>query len=142
MPDTIGKLDGLIDIVHPSAPVQTDYFVPGLFIMFVLLVIISTYFYKRYRRFRLTKARQYFHRLCRYKDSWSTNQCGDAVITILRLYAGTHHVQMQSFPGVDANQWSALMRDCNHLRFSTGSGSKDVLQGLIQQIEIMLWPQR
>jgi hypothetical protein len=49
---------------------------------------------------------------------------------------------MQYFPELDASGWSALIKDCNRLRFSTDPVSKDILQGLMDQIETILWPRR
>ena len=142
MPEAIGKLDGLRDIIHPLAPVQTDYSAPLVILIGVLLGTFIYYIYKRYQQRRLARARRCFRRLKHHSSDWDANQCGDAVMTILRLYSGTHNVQMQNFPGLNPDAWSFLTRDCNRLRFSTEPAEKEALQGLMKQIEAILWPRR
>lgn len=142
MPETVGTLDGLRDIIHPLAPVQTDYFLPFIIIICVTIGVFIYFLYTRYQHRRLSRARRNFQRLNHYSSTWSANQCGDAVMAILRLYSGAHNVQRQHFPGLDMGEWAVLIEDCNRLRFSTESVSKEVLPGLMKQIEAILWPRR
>lgn len=142
MPDTAGKLDGLRDIIHPSVPVVNDYSVLVLLGVCVLIILILAFSYRQYQQRRLIKARQYFNRLKRNRSQWTAHQCGESMMTILRLYSGEHNVKQKEFKRLDDRAWSLLIATCNQLRFSMMPVSNEVLEETLAKIEVILWPRR
>lgn len=142
MSDTAGKLDGLRDIIHPSAPVVNDYSVLVFFGVGVLVILMLVFSYRRYQQRRLIKARRYFKRLKRNRNQWTARQCGDSMMSILRLYSGEHNVKRQGFKCLDDHAWSSLLATCNQLRFSTMPVSNIALEQTLAELKVILWPRR
>lgn len=139
MADETGRLDGLRDIIHPSMPVSPDYSMLITLGLILLIAGVLYYLYHRYQQRRLYKARQVFVQLRNNKHQWSAHQCGESLVTILRLYTGSHNVRYQETYGLDKKQWAALLNRCNQLRFSDVVISEEQLTMPMAILEGILW---
>ena len=140
MPEIAGKLDGLRDIIHPPAPVVNDYSIFILFVVGVLIILMLAFAYRQYQQRRLIRARQHFNRLKRNRNLWTAHQCGESMMTILRLYSGEHNVKRHAFKHLDDRAWALLIATCNQLRFSTMPVANEVLEETMGKLKVILWP--
>lgn len=142
MAGEVGKLDGLRDIIHPPEPAANDNLLLIGFVLLLMLAGLLYYLYRRFQQGRLYKARSGFKLLQKNRHRWTARQCGESIMGILRLYAGSHNLRYQQPYGLDEKEWTTLLACCNQLRFSDAEPSEDLLTMPLALIEHILWQRR
>ncbi len=140
MADSVGRLDGLREIIAPMAPVQADY---SIWLMACLAsggFFLLIYFYIRYRRQPMSKARRLFRQLKRHSESWSAAHCGDCLNNILRYCQLAAQANAFNENSLLQQSWQQLLDDCNCLRFSGRQHQPETLQRVMEQTRTLLWP--
>ena len=143
MSETVGKLDGLRDIIAPVAP-EIEVLSPWVYVGIVAIVLfLNIVLYRQYAAQPHVLARKLFRKMKANLDHMSTVQSGNAVEQILRtmlqrqnIYIGKHALQPST---VTREEWRQLLDLCTRLRFSSGELSTDEQQQMLSSLQKMLW---
>jgi len=146
MSEQSGALDGIKDIVQPAMPLLTDssiYFIAVMIIVVIGLPGVLLIYYRRLPRVRAKRLYRYL------KKSWpdlQAQQCGQMVMSILRLSQGQYNLNEKSYPEQDITlsrtQWRWLMQQSNQLRFSVGNNKSTDTKEILLLLEQVLWPEQ
>ncbi|NOY67450.1 MAG: DUF4381 domain-containing protein [Gammaproteobacteria bacterium] len=123
MSEEAGVLEGLRDIAGPVLPVMPELTGYYIVVSTVIVVAITGFLLFSYQRRPLVRAKKLYREL---KGNWAdlqSSDCGDLVISILRLLLGRHNLSETSYADHDIpitkQQWEWLILQSNQLRFSS-----------------------
>jgi len=143
MSEQVGVLDGLRDIVQPSAPIVHDWFWYYVASIVVIMLTLTLLAIVRYQKHPTVCAKKIFRFL---RDNWSelqAQECGEHVISILRLALQQQNISEKKYldcdSPLDQKQWEWLMLQCNQLRFSVSKTKPEDAVNILPLIEKILW---